>query len=303
MFLSEKFSFTSIKKPPQEEGSVKPGKFIAGKYLPTQLIKRDEKGNVYKGIYFPKMLRPEWCLIKQGRKNRCADDYGRDMHDRLLWQQKLNAELASAVNMPALLDCFIEKGDMFLVMEFIEGPSFHEKIESIYPNKGTISIRNQDLLISILMKISVNLARMLGAGYVHRDLSPANFIIDKKNEIYFIDLEMSYCLFSEESNPPYVWGTPGFMSPEQVSNLKPTWQQDIYGMGALIIYALTGISPVELGIPDLSQSEKILSASIKDESLLSMIFSCLDPDPDKRPTLLKVVHELDRYQSALNSSI
>ncbi len=303
MFLSEKFSFSSIKKPPQEKGSVKPGKFIAGKYLPTQLIKRDEKGNVYKGIYFRKMLRPEWCLIKQGRKSKCSDDHGRDIHDRLLWQQKINTELASKVNMPVILDCFIEKGDMFLVMEFIEGPSFHEKIESIHEHKKTVSLRNQYLLVSLLISISESLARMHEAGFVHRDLSPANFLLDKKNEIYFIDLELSYCLSSEEPNPPYVWGTAGFMSPEQLSNDKPSRQQDIYGLGALIMYALTGIDPNDLGIPDLNEAEKILSVTIRNESFLSLIFSCLDLDPEKRPTLTAVIRELDRWLSVLKKDL
>jgi serine/threonine protein kinase len=53
---------------------------------------------------------------------------------------------------------------------------------------------------------------------LHRDLNPENLLIYKSGRIFFIDLELAYSIKTSEPNPPFVWGTPGFMSAEQLAN-------------------------------------------------------------------------------------
>jgi serine/threonine protein kinase len=283
--------------PPVITAKSKRKKFLDGRYLPVMIIRSADKGIVYKGINFKKIFNPEWCLIKQGRKNSCADASGRDIHDRFLWQQSLNKSLGDVIPMPTVTDCFIENEEMFLVMQFIEGRSLNELIECVFLNNKNISVPDQDLLLKHLLTISKNLARLHSCGYVHRDLSPENFIISKKNELLFIDLELAYCISKNEPDPPFVWGTAGFMSPAQLNCAPPTFPDDIYGLGALLAYTLTGIAPADLGLPELNHPEDILIRFMGSKSLTRIILACLDPNPHLRPDLDLIIRELRSCQN------
>jgi hypothetical protein len=266
-------------------------KFLAGKYLPVLILKTDTKGKVFKGINFTNVFRPDWCLIKQGKHDMCADEEGRDMHDRLLWQQKLHVKLASFIRVPKLIDMFVEQEDSYLVTEFVQGRSLNEQVED------NISVQRR---IAILMKICECLSMLHMHEYMHRDLSPVNFLVTDKNDVCFIDLELVYSVNNNEPNPPYTWGTEGFMSPEQMTNARPAIEQDIYGLGALLLYTLTGVAPLDCGVPDLRAVENRLHSNIGFNSINNMILSCLNPSPEKRPPILKIIRALQDFSSHLN---
>jgi serine/threonine protein kinase len=268
--------------------------------MPVMIIKSDIKGNVYKGISFKKILSPQWCLIKQGKRGMYLDKYGRDMHDRLIWQQKLNASISGCVNMPAITDCFVEKGDMFLIMQFIEGETLNECIDRIFRYGNKISIQEQQILVSYLIDIAENLAQLHESGHVHRDLNPANFLINKDNKISFIDMELAYSVVENKPDPPFVWGTPGFMSPAQLAEMIPCFQDDIYGLGALILCTITGTKPEECGLPDLTMVKNKLLMSSYSEFLIEVVVAALDPIPAQRPVISTILYELQSYNESLN---
>jgi serine/threonine protein kinase len=264
-------------------------RFLNGKYLPVQVLKTDEKGKVFKGVYFKRIMNAHWCLIKQGVKGSCRDDQGRDMIDRILWQKYLHEELAPLIAVPSMIDCFQQNGDQYLVTEFIDGKSLHEWVES-----NNVSIERR---IGYLMDLAKNLSELHALGYVHRDLNPANFLINEKNRVVFIDLEMCYSLSDREPDPPFVWGTAGFMSSEQIANEEPTMEQDIFGLGVLMIYTLTGIGPQEAGLLNEPITD-LLKRSTGSESFTGLLISCLDFDPGKRPTLSVIKQGLNSYSSS-----
>ena len=278
--------FTEITSP----SKTRQRKFLAGKYLPVLILKTDSKGRVFKAIRFNKIFRPDWCLVKQGKHNMCTDESGRDMHDRLLWQQKLHVQLSSIIRVPRLIDMFTEQNDTYLVMEFINGKSLNELVEE------NMSVQRR---ISILITICECLSILHQQGYIHRDLSSVNFMVNNKNEVSFIDLELAYSIKTGEPNPPYTWGTEGFMSPEQINNAKPTIEQDIYGLGSLLLYTLTGVTPLDCGHPDLTKVEKVLLSNISYKPLNRIILFCLDPLSEKRPCIYNIIQGLKNFASYL----
>jgi serine/threonine protein kinase len=285
---------------PEATRNIKHRKFLKGRYLPVMILKSDIKGDVYKGISFKKILSPQWCLIKQGKRKANLDEYGRDMHDRLNWQQKLNASMSGFINMPAITDCFVEKEDMFLITDFIEGETLNECVDRIFLRSEHINIQDQQILAGYLIDISENLAQLHAAGFVHRDLSPANFLINKGKKISFIDMELAYSIVDNEPNPPFVWGTPGFMTPSQLANERPCFQDDIYGLGSLMLFTITGTKPDECGLPDLTKVKNLLLRYSSSGFLIELILAALDPDPGRRPGIANILYDLQSYYETLN---
>src|SRR5207249_2278720 len=65
-------------------------KTLRGIYRPTSILKPDPRGSVFQAVYLKGWLRTNTCVIKEGKSNMCSDAYGRDIRDRLVWQQILH---------------------------------------------------------------------------------------------------------------------------------------------------------------------------------------------------------------------
>jgi class III lanthionine synthetase len=137
---------------------------------------------------------------------------------------------------------------------------------------------------------------------IHRDLNPENFLIDKSGKLCFIDLELAYSIKTREPNPPFVWGTEGFMSPEQLANETPTVEQDIYGLGVLIACTLTGQSPKDCCLSDIDHAGVAIFGIIKKDSLVEALLSCVHANPSSRPTIQTINRQLHLYRTSLTIS-
>ena len=270
--------FKKIAKP----GVPKRRKFLEGKYLPVLIVKSDCKGCVYKAVNFKKVFRPEWCLIKEGRRNMCSDDQDRDIGDRLEWQWFLHNELTHYVSIPKPIEIFEYRGNSFLVMEFIEGVCLNNWLGELYQDFywDDLTRIQHILIIDLSLAILDIVERLHSRGFVHRDLSPENFIIDKNGRLVLIDLELTYSTQMRRPSPPFKWGTPGFMSPEQMKADVPTVAEDIFGVGALIFTMFTGISPEKI---DIHINTAELPLILRD-----LISLCTSATPENRPPIIHV---------------
>ncbi len=270
-------------------------------YKRVSIIKSDVKGQVIKGIYIKRFLHVDWCLVKQGKMNMCADNAGRDIKDRLKWQFELYKDLSSKIPLPAIFDFFEENGDTYLVMKFIEGVTLNQIISSNYKGNRWVdmTLSGQMFLLKYLLEILKIIERLHQKGYVHRDITPFNFLLDKKNRIFLIDMELAYCKFKEKPNPPFALGTTGFMSPEQFALKTPTEKEDIYGFGALMIVFFTNLYPAKFGAVSVKTLEEQLCFFIPNKPVATIIATCLDSDPYNRPTLTEIEYVIQQYQKQL----
>jgi serine/threonine protein kinase len=271
-------------------------------YKVLDILKSDPRGNVFRGLYVKSLFQVKKCVLKQGFKNSASDKAGRDICDRLAWQAELYKELSATVPMPAIYDLIYENSFALLIMEYINGVSLYQKAQDINPNsKSWFELLPEESLslVNDSIKITQIVGEMHKQGYLHRDITPVNFLIDKKSKIVLIDIELAYAHHQNRPNPPFRLGTPGFMSPEQNASERPTTAQDVYSLGATLLWLFTGLTPIKFN----SKTTKLLSSSLEffigNKEIAETIANCLHHDPMQRPDIVLIKDALDRYQRPL----
>ena len=272
-------------------------------YKPISLLKSDSKGDVIKALYLKHYFFVKWCVIKQGKKNMWSDDYGRDITDRLQWQKELHAKLSGFIPLPKILDLFVEEGDTHLTMEYIKGVSLYKYVTDLnYPccTWEAFPIKKKLLLLDFLLTVCKVIGEMHQHGFVHRDITPVNFLVDKKGRLFLIDIELAYSLSDQLPYPPFEFGTYGFMSPEQMEMSKPTVKEDVYGLGATILTLIVGLPPSVFPAGNKELLHSNLSFFIRNKEMVDMMTACLAGDPADRTDIRHIEQTIRTYRCALD---
>ena len=279
---------------------LKPSKKNLNKiYRPIGKLKSDVRGNVYKAVYLKHIFAPKMCVIKEGHKYMLSEDSGRNIRDRLVWQFENHKILSRSIPIPKEIELFFEEEETYLAIDYIEGCTFQDFLETINFNKRTfssLSIPTRIDILDKLLKIVSIIENLHLLGYVHRDIVPGNFIIDKKDNVWLIDIELTYSIHQKNPNPPFELGTPGFMSPEQKEAKTPTEKEDIYALGALLITSLIGISPIKFDISENKSLLENINFFITHKSVSSLISRCLSEEPMMRPTIKEIKEVLNDFK-------
>jgi hypothetical protein len=168
----------------------------------------------------------------------------------------------------------------WMATEYIPGLSLHQAVLDHGPLPERAVRRLAAGLAEALVAIH-------GAGLVHRDLKPSNVLLADDGP-RVIDFGIARALeHSALTEAGIVFGTPGYLSPEQVVGQKITTQSDVFALGSVLVYAATGGGPFGEGAtsalvyrvvhqePDLSKVPP---------GLVPLIVPCLVRDPAHRPT-------------------
>lgn len=267
------------------------------KYKPLLILKDDTKGRVLKGIYMKGFLNIKHCIIKEGKSNMWVDEFGRDIQDRLKWQYELCNDLSNDIPLPKIFDLFEEEENLYLAMEFISGESLEDVVTSCCNGDSWFTLPREKRLglINYLSKIVAIIRKFHGRGYVHRDITPANFLIDKKDRIFLIDMELSYSVFRQQPDPPFKLGTYGYLSPEQRTHKVPAFAEDLYAIGGLMIFAFTGLPPLKFNVREFEPLLESLLFYTRSRFISEHIVRCLSRDPAERPSLEETSEILAKY--------
>lgn len=136
----------------------------------------------------------------------------------------------------------LENGQLFIVMEYVEGPSLEDALR-----EGAFPLARIDRL---LPQIVGSLQEAHDAQVVHRDLKPANILLTTRGgQADFVKV----CDFGiakrrspgapELTLEGTVIGTPQYMSPEQLTGAPVDTRSDIYSLGLIVFEMLTGERP------------------------------------------------------------
>lgn len=180
----------------------------------------------------------------------------------------------------------------YLVMEFIDGRDLHGMVKS----EGPLDFA---LAADYIAQAAEGLQHAHEAGLVHRDVKPANLLIDSRGTIKVSDLGLARFDDAEAASLTMehnenVLGTADYVAPEQaLDSHKADSRADIYSLGCTLYYLLTGHPP----FPDGSLSQRLLLHQTQEPP------DILLDRPDAPSELLAICRRMmlksaaDRYQS------
>ena len=94
----------------------------------------------------------------------------------------------------------------------------------------------------MMMKILDALQCVHDSHIVHRDIKPSNIMVRPDGSICLLDFGIAKDLDNNNGNtiPGSILGTNGYMSPEQAAGYSINYRSDIYAVGCVFFYMLTG---------------------------------------------------------------
>lgn len=202
-----------------------------------------------------------------------------------------------------VLDGDAEADPPWLAAEYIAGPT----LDRLVAERGPLDAA---AAAGLAVGVAGALGEIHAAGVVHRDLKPANIILGADGP-RVVDFGIARTADATTlSVTGWAMGTPGFMSPEQITDPRTVGPAaDVFALGSVLVFASTGSSPYRGGDP-----AGVVYRIVHDEphlsgvpaSLRPLVEACLARDPAARPrteavaaAALRIVDfELDR-QAAL----
>jgi len=200
---------------------------------------------------------------------------------------------AARLNDPNIVAAFDvgKAGDhYYFVMEFIDGDTVYDQIQAQrrVPEKEALRVVRQ---------AASALKHAHECGFVHRDVKPKNLMINKAGVVKLADLGLARADSDEGAaaqEQGKIFGTPYYISPEQIRSRPVTPATDLYGLGATFYHMVTGRVPFEA-----SNAREVMQKHLK---------APLTPPDQLTPNLsggtsmiiemLMAKDPRDRYQSA-----
>ncbi|MFC0041348.1 protein kinase domain-containing protein [Actinomadura rayongensis] len=163
---------------------------------------------------------------------------GQDLEARRARALREARALAQAVD-PAIVqiyDVLVERGDPWLVMQYIPGPSLADLVASGPPDERTVA------------RIGLRVLRALRAAHaanvLHRDVKPANILLDDTGRAYLVDFGIARITGATALTADNtVLGTLEFMAPERIRGDEIGPPSDLWSLGVTLYFALEGRSP------------------------------------------------------------
>jgi eukaryotic-like serine/threonine-protein kinase len=149
------------------------------------------------------------------------------------------AESAAGLQHPNIVAVFDRgewEGTYYIAMQYVEGPTLKQLIDS------GITLEQAVAVIRQVLQAAGYAHRQ---GIVHRDLKPQNVIVDPEGKAVVTDFGIARAGVSEITQTGSVMGTPHYLSPEQAQGFDVTAVSDLYSIGVMLYEALTGRVPFE----------------------------------------------------------
>ena len=192
-------------------------------------------------------------------------------------------------------------GGLYLAMEYVDGPDLQSAID----HHGPASVADA---LKILIQLAEALAFAHHQRVVHRDLKPANVLLAAGDpaRAQIIDFGLAKLAADEGltrlTDDEQVLGSPLYLAPEQSSSSSVGPEADIYALGGLAYFALTGAplfaprSAVAMVYAHVHESPESLAVRAPDLELPSgldaLLSACVAKNPADRPSAAQLVTEL-----------
>jgi eukaryotic-like serine/threonine-protein kinase len=276
---------------PTDSQAFAQGDVLAGRFQVERLIAKGGMGEVYEAR---DLDLKEDVAIKTIRPAIFADP-------RTLAIFKREVRLAKQVthrNICRIFDLFRHEGTrheeiFFVSMELLRGETLAERLE----RSGRLTTSDA---LPIISQLALALAAAHEAGIVHRDLKPGNVVLVPARVpegvravvtdfgLALSSLDVSQTTLCNETGR--FFGTPAYMSPEQVEGRKVTPASDLYALGLVIYQMVTGTRPFQADSPVSAALKRLSEDPIPPRRFVpdlercweETILKCLERQPERR---------------------
>jgi eukaryotic-like serine/threonine-protein kinase len=183
---------------------------------------------------------------------------------------------------------------LVIVMEYVRGESLGERVRA----RGTV---DDVTAARVWSSIASALDAAHGRGVLHRDVKPANVIVDADGRAHLIDFGIARRTGDATLTAAgFVLGTPDYLAPEVAAGGSATPESDAWQLAATVGYALSGHPPRG----EYADAVSALRAAAVGGPLthlparsahLALLRAALDADPTRRPSPRAVVRTLDAW--------
>ena len=177
---------------------------------------------------------------------------------------KREAQAAGTLSHPNIMTVYSfaeDGGRTFMAMEYLDGQTLRNEIDT----KGSLPVKRA---IEVATAVLAGLEHAHSKGVIHRDIKPDNIQILTNGSIKITDFGIARLTFQPNLTVDgQVFGTPSYMSPEQVVGREIDARSDLFSVGVMIYEMLTGKKP------------------FSGDSVVSTTYAIMNKDPEQPPNV------------------
>jgi eukaryotic-like serine/threonine-protein kinase len=257
-----------------------------GQYRLKQFLGAGGMGEVYLAEH-ALLRRP--CAVKLIRPERAGDP-------RNLARFEREVQATVALSHPNIVEVFdyghTEDGTFYYVMEYLPGLNLDELVRRHGPlPPGRV--------IHLLRQVCGALQEAHAGGLIHRDIKPSNILVCQRGGRHDVAKLLDFGLVqthglnqdgTQLTQEGAIPGTPAYMSPEQGAGLDLDARSDLYSLGAVAYFLLTGRPPFARGSAVQTLAAHLAEPVVAPDrhrpevpaDLQAVVLRCLEKDPSRR---------------------
>ena len=207
--------------------------------------------------------------------------------DEVLGRFQREAKTAARLDHPAIVPIYSveeREGLHYFVMKFVPGVDLQDELSG-----GAMEVERAR---ELLWECAVALGHAHRRGVIHRDVKPANVMIDPGGRAVLTDFGIAKAarLGTQMTSTGQMLGTPQYMSPEQMDGVEVDGRADQYSLGMVGYHMLTGRSPfgeaslAALVVKQMSEDPEPISSVRSDvpKEMIDAIERAIRKKPDER---------------------
>jgi len=211
--------------------------FLAGKYKVLEHLGTGGMGSVF--------LCEHRHMRRRVAVKILPPDPGDPTHVQRVRREAQAVAMLDHPNIVRAFDLDREGGIHFLVMEYIDGAS----LQYIVDSRGRLPL---DRAVNYVAQAALGLQNAHDNGLVHRDVKPSNLMLDWAGTVKLLDLGLARFSrapdnLTQASDSKTVLGTADYLAPEQARSSQVDGRADVYALGAVAYFLLTGRPPFDGG--------------------------------------------------------